>query len=164
MQKSLVVIFFVFAMANLAVAQTCAMQIAYIDKAVQEIKSNISNYQKIDTVTGRDGYRNVYAKNGELKFMVIDVLDNEIDKHVEWYFSDGHLLYAEQTWIYTPTKYLANHEKFYLDSTHIITWVLTDGKIVDYASQEYEHMDSVLVKYGKGLEVLYAKKSKSASK
>ncbi|HTB05903.1 MAG TPA: hypothetical protein VK806_03045 [Bacteroidia bacterium] len=144
------------ALVNLAFAQTGNMQIAYIDKTVKEIKRNISNYQNVDSANGRDGYRSVYTKNEELKYIIMNVNDHGINKHVEWYFSEGKEIYAEVKWT-DSTGAITDNEKSYFSDWHLINWVKTDGEIVDTASWEFKNMEPQLIAYGKKLENFYSK-------
>ena len=53
-------------------SQTVEQQIADIDKIRIEIKSNIDNFQKIESFKDSTGYRYKYKKDNELKLIMVE--------------------------------------------------------------------------------------------
>jgi hypothetical protein len=156
--------YFVFALASLsltygAYSQSDAQQIDDIDKLRQEIKNNISTYQKTEVecdTTGSTGYRYVYKNGSDLKLIAIEYKDKRdpgkyIDKKVEWYFSNGHLIYCEQVWTDIPTGKIVDDERFYSNDQHLIAWIKSENEKVDSTSQEFKDVDAQLVAYGNKL-------------
>jgi hypothetical protein len=143
-------------------AQADPQQISNINKTRKEIKSDVPNFQKIDTIRNSSGSRDAYSNGKELKLVIITAKDNEhnINKYTEWYFSDGHLIYCEQLWTNNVTGTTINHEKFYLSGTQMIDWIKTGDKHVDALTDGYKKMESTLIAYGEKLETEYANKLK----
>ena len=67
---------------------------------------------------------------------------------MEWYFSNGHLIYSQQIWTDIETKEVIDNQKYYLNDQHMIAWIKFENKTVDNASQEFKDMDADLVAYG----------------
>lgn len=131
-------------------------QIADIDKKRQEIRNNISNYRQTQNHTDSNGYSYVYKQDTALKLIMIEYKDRRdtgkyIDKKVEWYFSNGHLIYSEQIWTDIATGKLVDNQKFYLDDRHMIAWIKFDNEAIDITSQEFIDIDAKVVLYGKKL-------------
>jgi len=153
--------YFVFALASLsltygAYSQSDAQQITDIDKLRQEIKNNISTYQKTVVINDTNGYRHVYKNGSDLKLIAIEYKDRRdtgkyIDKKVEWYFSNGHLIYCEQVWTDIPTGKIVDDERFYSNDLHLIAWIKSETGKVDATSQEFKDVDAQLVAYGNKL-------------
>lgn len=143
-------------------AQADQQQISTIDKTRREIKGDMPNLQKIDTIRNNAGSRDVYSKDKELKLVIINAKDNEhnINKYVEWYFSGGHLIYCEQHWTNFVTGTIVNSEKFYLSGTQMIDWIKTGDVHVDASTDGYKNMQATLLAYGVKLETEYANKLK----
>ena len=134
-------------------AQTSKQKTANIDKTKQEIKNNISNFKIIASIRNSAGYKYTYAK--DKKVQLITLYDKEADtinKNVEWYFSNGHMIYAEQLWTNKRTKDTINHEEYYLFDSHVFAWVKSDNKMVDTSSDEFKNMANGMDAYAKKLE------------
>ena len=132
-------------------------QIADIDQMRQEIKSNLSSYLKTENINDSSGYRYVYRKDKELKLIMIEYKDRRdqgkyIDKKVVWYFSNGHLIYSEQTWTDIATGELVDNQKFYLNEQHLIAWFKFESGAVENTSQEFIDLAAELVPYGEKLQ------------
>jgi hypothetical protein len=131
-------------------AQTNKQQITDIDKARQEIRNNIQNFQKIEKVRDSTGSRYVYLKEKELQLITVNYRDKNVDKTVEWYFSNGQLIYSEQVWTEIKSNKTIDNEKFYLSNGHLISWTKEDI-IVDNNSQEFMDVDAQLTTYASKL-------------
>jgi len=132
-------------------AQIYNQQITDIDKARREIKNNIQNFQKIEKIRDSTGSRYVYFKEKELQLITVFCEDKNIDKSVEWYFSNGQLIYSEQIWTDTKSSKTIDNEKFYLSNGHLIAWT-KENNPVDNTSQEFKDVDVQLFTYAEKIK------------
>ncbi len=162
MKKYFFVIFAFIATGSGVFAQSNNNQIAAIDKTKEEIKSNLANFQLIDSGKTASGSVFAYSKDKQLQFVTINVLDKEqhITKHIEWYFLGGHLIYSEQLWTNSSTGEVINNEKFYVSDSHLIDWIKTGKDHVDPAADAFKKMAEMILAYGEKQEVKYASKLK----
>lgn len=138
-------------------SQTQEQQISSIDKIKEEIKNNIATLTLTENVNVNDsignGYRRVYRKNSELKLIQVEYkeaggLGKNVSKKVEWYFTNGILIYSEVLWTDLATNKVIDHQKLYLDQTHLIAWIKLDNISVDVNSDEFKETDANLRAYG----------------
>jgi len=152
MKKTLLFILMLLGLTPALFSQNETQQIEVIDKITQEIKNNIANYQQTKHVDDSSGYSYSYKKGSELKLVMLLSKDREpgisIDKNAEWYFSDGHLIYAEQKWVDPVTNAIIDSQKIYLDTTHMIQWIKSENQIVERTSQEFMNVEGELLAYG----------------
>lgn len=132
-------------------------QVADIDKAKQEIDNNVGNFHKIDEFKDSNGYTYVYKNDKELTLITLYRKDQNIDKHVEWYFMDGKMIYAEQTWADNKTSKLIDNERLYFSSGHLIN-LISNGKTVDTDSKKFSDADNAVAANRAWLETKYASK------
>jgi hypothetical protein len=144
-------------LAQVIFAQTKQQQIADIDKARQGIKNNIESFQKTIELSDSSGYNYVFKNDKELKLVTIYHKDANTDKHAEWYFLNGQMIYAEQTWADNKTGKSVDNEKFYFSGGHLID-MISNGKTIDANSKEFTHADESISAYGEKLEDGYATK------
>jgi len=160
MKKNLLFILLIPGSTLWLFSQNETQQIENIDKITQAIKNNIANYQQTKVIDDSSGYSYSYKKGSELKLIMVLSKEREpginIDKKVEWYFSNGHLIYAEQKWIDAVSNAIIDSQKTYLDATHIIQWIKSGNQIVERASQEFMNVEEHLLAYG----IKLAEKSK----
>jgi hypothetical protein len=123
-----------------------------IDNVRIGIKNNIASLTKVEKFKDSTGYRYAYFKEKDLQLITVYFKDQNIDKNVEWYFSNGKLIYSEQTWINTELGQIVDNEKYYLDDNRLIAWVKTDKSLVDKTSHEFIEVDSKLPVYGEKLQ------------
>ncbi len=145
-------------------AQSENQKIIEIDKTKLEIRNNISTLHKVVEVQDSAGYRYSYYNANGLTLISIYYKDKNIDKYVDWYFSNGQMIYTELTWTDNVTNKLIDNEKFYLSDGHMINWLKSGTKPVDITSKEFKQMDTLLVAYGGELETRYADKLKKSNK
>lgn len=153
MKKKLGVILIILVLIQGVYSQTDKQQIADIDKIRIEIKNNLDSFQKIEKFKDTTGYRYEYKKDNELKIIMVQYKDRRdpgkyIDKKVEWYFSNGHMIYTELIWTDIATNMEVDNQKCYLNDQHMIAWIKFDNTTVDKNSQEFKDMDTKLVAYG----------------
>ncbi len=138
-------------------AQTDEQKISAIDKIKEEIKNNLGTLTLSENIKVNDslgsGYRRVYRKNTELKLVQVEHketggLGKNISKKVEWYFSNGHLIYSELLWTDLSTNKVIDSQRLYLDDTHLIAWYKLDNKLMDVNSEEFKETDAKLRAYG----------------
>jgi hypothetical protein len=161
MKKLLFGIIMILLLNQIAVSQVLLKsdkeKIADIDQMRQEIKSNLNSYRKTENINDSNGYRYVFRKDKELKLIMIEYKDKRdqgkyIDKKVVWYFSNGHLIYSEQTWIDIATGELVDNQKFYLDDQYLIAWFKLENGAVESTSKEFIDIAAELVPYGEKLQ------------
>jgi hypothetical protein len=153
MKKYLLVIAISFVLIQRVCSQTGETQTSNIDKVRQEIKNNINNYQKIENIQTKTGFRSTYKKGKELKLIVVEVKDSIglgkcLDKKVEWYFSKGYLIYSEQIWTDLEANKIVDHQKLYLDDKHLISWIKNENQSLDINSKEFKETEATLMAYG----------------
>lgn len=137
-------------------AQNDNTQIAGIEKTKQYINNNIVNFKQIEALKGNTGgYRNAYARGKELQLVTFCAKDQSISKYVEWYFYNGHMIYAEQNWINDTTGVVIDNEKFYLNASHPIAWIQADNTAVDTTTPQFKSMATQLQAYEKTLQDRY---------
>lgn len=129
-----------------------SLLIANIEKTIQETKYNLDSFQKIEKINDTSSYRQIYKQGKELKLISIENKDMRdsgkyIDKKVEWYFSNGQLIYSEQIWTDITTDKIIDTQKFYLHDQHLISWIKIENKIVDDTSQEFKDFDAEMTAY-----------------
>jgi hypothetical protein len=128
--------------------QTIGFQLNKIDSLKEKIAIELPTYSKLEKISNKTGLRFIYTKDNELKLIIVFTVDNNIAKNVEWYFSNGELIYSEQKWIDNSTGKIINNEKFYLSDGHLIAWKYTDNNFVEKDSEEFKVMDKKIVNYG----------------
>ncbi len=119
-------------------------QITAINKKVFEIKKNIGIY-KAEVKNWKDSSNNVriiYRLKKTVKNCTSWYVDNYKLKKAEWYFSDGFLIYVENTWTEENLQVTLN-EKYYLENGHIIKGI-EDRKIMDKNSDYFKFLDKQL--------------------
>lgn len=148
MKKYLLTILTSFAITQGIYSQTDKKQIADIEKVTKEIKNNIGKYKKTEELKDSVGNsRYIYKDGNELKLVTIYFQDTDANKNVEWYFTNGQLIYSQQTWTDKKTNKVVDNQKCYLSSGHLITWVKND-KLVDTNSEEFKKVGVDLPVYG----------------
>jgi hypothetical protein len=129
-------------------AQTEKQKMQNIDKTIRDIKSNMSTFQKIERVNKPEAYSFVFLKDKELQLISVKVIEDNLEKNVEWYYVNDVLVYAETLWLDYKTKEVVKNEKMYLDNGHLIAWINPEGKFVDKSSSEFKNVDSTITDYG----------------
>jgi hypothetical protein len=146
--KTTIVFFTCIVLTFSVSAQTEKQTMLDIDKTINDIKSKISTFQKIEKINTNDGYRFVFLKDKELQLITVRQIEENVEKNVEWYYVNGVLIYAETIWLDSTTKKIVKNEKLYLDSEHLIAWINTENKLVDNNSSEFKTVSTELVAYG----------------
>ena len=146
--KAFTFLFLICGFAGTSFAQTDSLQILEINKVKTQIKDSISTYQELDKAEeAGGGYRHAYLKNKELVLTIIYHNEQNIDKYVEWYFSNGQMLYSEQIWTNTKTGKIVDDEKFYFVDGRLFAWIKMDGRHVNKDSRPFKNFDSGLEAY-----------------
>jgi hypothetical protein len=140
-------------------AQANKQQLSNIEIKQQEIKNNIESFQKIVEIKDSSQYRYVFMKDKKPQLITVHVEDHNIGKYVEWFFYNGHVIYAEQIWINNSTGDIIDNEKLYADNSELIAWIKTDNETVDTTSEEFESNALLVKAYWRGLEAKYASTS-----
>ena len=119
-----------------------------IDKSVQDIKTNLSLFKKVEKIDTKDGTSFVFFQDQEIKLITVKALEPTTEKNVEWYFVDGQLAYCETNWLDTKTKTNVFNEKCYLHNGHLISWANSRDNTIDPSSEKFIKMDADLVANG----------------
>ena len=147
MKNYILTILTVLAITQGVYSQTDKQQIIDVEAVTKEIKSNIIKYQKIEKIKDSNSNKYVYKDGNELKLVTIYFEDNDVNKNVEWYISNGQLIYSHQIWTDNKTNKVVSNEKCYLKSGQLIAWT-KDGKPVDTNSEEFKKIGTDLPAYG----------------
>ena len=139
-----------FALTQSVFAQTDKKQIIDIEKAIQDIKNNIGSFQKIEKYNDNSGHKYYFVKDKQLQLVTVDFQDDNINKKVEWYFSNGKLIYSEQIWTDTKSKNIIDNERFYLSNDKLISWI-KESQAVENNSREFQDTNTQLALYGEKL-------------
>jgi hypothetical protein len=128
-------------------------QIAETDKIVNDIKNNRANYQQTKIVEDSISYIYIYKKDTELKLEMMNYKDRRydnryIDKKVDYYFSNGHLIFVEQTWTDILPNKVVDNQKMYLDEKHMLAWIKNQNETVDVSSKEFKDIETEALAYG----------------
>jgi len=122
-------------------------QISSIEKEAKEIKGNINKYKKTEKFKDETGNKYVYKHNNELKFVSVYFEDTDANKTVEWYFTNGQLLYSHKVWTDKKTNKVVTNEKCFLHGGHLVGWTKDDNP-VEVTSEEFERISQELIAYG----------------
>ena len=128
-------------------AQSDSVRIIDIDKTIQEIKNDTTIHMVEKAKEQGGGYRHAYIKDKELKRTTVYHRDQNTDKSVEWYFSNGQLIYSEQIWTIIKSQKIVDDEKFYLADGHLFAWIKMNGKYVDKDSKQFKGFEDGLEGY-----------------
>ncbi len=145
--KKIVVILLCFTCINSIFAQT-AKETKSIDKAVKELQSKRSTFQKVEKINSEIGSKYVFLNDKEVKLIAVKSIETPIEKNVEWYYINGELAYCETNWLDVKTKTIIKHEKQYLKNGHLIEWIDSQTTLVNPSSSEFKKLDAELVAYG----------------
>lgn len=104
-------------------------QLTAIEKIKDEIKNSISSYQKKEKFKDATGYRYAYFKGSELQVVAAFYKDTSTEKHVDWYFQNGQLIYSVQLWTDIKTKDTLDYERYYLTNERLIAWFKFDKQV-----------------------------------
>jgi hypothetical protein len=121
-------------------SQTNSQQLATIDKTTAEIKNNLKNYQKIEKVNDSISSKYVYKDDNEVRLMTVSYKEIDVNKTVEWYFSNGEIIHTQQTWTSSLFKTMDSNEKCYFDKGHLIAWTRNNIP-ADPNSQEFKDLE-----------------------
>lgn len=122
-------------------------QVKSIDKQLQEIKGSLKNYQKVEKQKSADGYKYIYKNDSEIQIISVFYLDKNINKKVDWYFSNNKLFYCEQCWTNIETSKIVNLEKFYLKDEQLFAWIKSENTLVDDKTDEFKDFAKELTNY-----------------
>jgi hypothetical protein len=117
-----------------------------IDKAKQEISSNINTFEKVEIYKDEISYNYNFLKDGKLQIKVVYVIQDGIEKKVEWYFERNKLIFAEQIWTDINTKNIVQNSKAYVKNSTLIEWI-NNGVSVDSNSEEFKNYQKELKEY-----------------
>jgi hypothetical protein len=152
MKKSSIAILIGFAFTLMACTSAEKKQMLSIDNTKENIKNSIGTFTKVEKFKDETGNRYAYFKDSVLQLITVYYKEKNVDKNVEWYFSNDQLIYAEQKWTESETGKIVNNEKFYLSGGHLIVWIKTDNTKVDPSSQNFKYFDNKLGVYAEKLK------------
>ncbi len=146
MKQIILLIIASFVLTHGSFTQTENQQVFDINQEVQKIKNNIQEFEKIEKFKDSTGYRYVYLKDNEVQIISVLFIDENIHKKVEWYFSNGELIYSEKIWTNIDSNIVIENELCYLGGRKLILW--TKGNdVVDDTSKEFKDFESELITY-----------------
>src|ERR1051326_8435956 len=117
-----------------------------IDKVRKDIDDNLNSFAKEESASDSLGSRLDFFSGKDLRKEEINYNDLGVVKRVCWYFSGKTLVYCEQWWT-DANGLLVDHEKFYLNHQHLLSWTRNDTQ-VDPKLEEFSKVDKELVAYG----------------
>ena len=100
-----------------------------IDKTVDEIKSGINSFRKVERKADSTGYDRGYFLKDELQMVATYYKDTATEKHGEWYFQNGKFIFSMELWIDVKTKDTIDYERFYLRNERLIAWFKFDQPV-----------------------------------
>ena len=148
-----IIIILIFLFQSVSAFSQNDKQIASIDSTVLGIKNNIGNYKQ-EIKKWEDSSNNIriiYRLKKTVKYCTFSYNDNNLLKSTYYYFSNGHLIFAETIWTDANLQIVYN-EKYYLENGHLIQWINEDKKIVEKDSKEFKDMDKELSDVSKSWE------------
>ena len=106
----------------------------------------MKTYKKIEKVKTGEASKYIYKKGNDLKFVIVQQMENGIEKNVEWYFENGNLIYSTSNWLgITHRGEMANEELFMKDGK-LIYWN-AKGEVVDPNSETFKEMNKGMQEY-----------------
>lgn len=124
-------------------------QLAAIDTKVTAIHDAKDTYEMQERFRSGDfGYQHAYLEEGQLRLVIAYMKEADADKHVEWYFENGKLIFSQQTWTDRTTQAVTDHQEFYMVDGELTRWT-DDGIAVDPSSQMFSNMNSELKAYAR---------------
>jgi len=139
-------------MAQATYSQTKQEQMTNIDQKKQDIDNNIGSYQKSMKFKDGTNSKSVFKDGNELKMVSISIIDENVDKKVQWYFENGKLIYAQVEWTNISTGILVNNQRTYVDNKQAFSWIKAGNVSVSSSSREFKDMDSELMVYAANLQ------------
>ncbi len=122
-------------------------QMTEIDKVVSAIKSKTATFKKVEKAKTQEASKFIFLKEKELQFITVKQMENGLEKNVEWYFSNGSLIFSETNWIDLISKKVMAHEKQYLKNGTLLCWLDNENKLVDPISPEFKEVDKRIQTY-----------------
>lgn len=128
-----------------------AQKMIDISKITESIKSNISTLKKVEIQKDNLGHREAYFKANSLQLIKVNLIDNGIEKNIEWFYSNEKLIFSEAIWSDIASKKTVNKVTCYFDNDHLITWIDFGNKFLDPNSLDFKERDVQMALYGKKL-------------
>lgn len=120
--------------------------IAEIDKTIQQIKSHLESFERIEKLNSPEGNKYAYFNEGELQLISVNET-GKVEKTVQWFYHDKILIYTETNWLSAEGKLLYS-EKTYHYNGSLIAWLNSENTFVDSSSPEFIKLDKKLTAYG----------------
>jgi hypothetical protein len=131
-------------------------QIHSVNKIVDEIRSGIKQYRKVEKVKNKTGFNCGYFKGSDLMLIQSWYKDTITEKNTEWYFQNGKFIYSRKLWTDIKTKDTLEYERYYLSNEKLIAWFKFD-KPVDKKSEPFRKVSIKLRDYVGDLKLEYVK-------
>jgi hypothetical protein len=128
-------------------------KIDIIKNSIEQNKATCLKTEKTDS----SGSKYIYTKNHVLQLVMVDYKEQDIDKKVEWYFSNRTLVYVNQTWTNLISKKIVDNEKVYLNNGHIIAWLDSQNKEQEADADKINAYDLLLAAYADHLVKEYSR-------
>lgn len=131
-------------------------QIIAINKMVDEIKSGMNTFKKVEKVKNKTGYNHGYFKDGGLQLIRAYYKDTITEKNVDWYFKKGQLVFSMKVWTDVKTKDTLDYERFFLSNERLIAWFKFDQS-VDRSKEGFRKVSAKMRDYIGDLKLEYVK-------
>lgn len=105
------------------------------------IKEHLSDYSKVVDYQDSIAQKIIYHQDSLVQMIVVDVKQDGLNKHVEWYFRNGQLFYSEQVWTNQKSGRREDHQKAYYVDGALSLWI-KNGLNIDKYSPEFAEYSS----------------------
>jgi prepilin-type processing-associated H-X9-DG protein len=122
--------------------------IADIDEHIAQMRSELHSYQKIEKIKTDSTSKDIYLMDGEVQIITI-VEKGKIEKHVEWYYTNGILLYTETNWTVTSSQGNMLNHKTYHNNGAMIAWLDGENSFVNASTTKYKQFEKAVNEYSK---------------
>lgn len=150
MKNVLVICFMLGFFIHYVNGQTPKDKLKEIDRLKDSIEANKESFTKTEKVNNGVDLKWVYKDNGGIVLIEVTTLDENLIKHVEWYFNQNRLCYAEQEWRIPIENKITDRQKFYISEGKLINWV-KNGLTVSPDCAEFKEVSAQLAAYAETL-------------
>lgn len=123
-----------------------SISITEIDAQIAKMRVELASYQKIEKIKTDSASVDIYLQDGEVQ--MITVLEKGlIEKHVEWYYTNGILCYSETNWTVTSSNEPMYKDKTYHNKGVMIAWIDGENSFVDASSSKFKEVEKAVNEY-----------------
>lgn len=121
-----------------------------IENYVSGVQSRLTSLDKAEKINTGTEQKFIYSDNNKIQLISVRTIDNNVEKKVSWYYSNGEYIYSETVWI-NPDGSLMKNEKLYFDKGSLIKWTTTENISIDTNSEEFKLANKTFYDYGMSL-------------